>query len=190
MDQKTARPPLPALVHPEAIYGPAMKALSEPQRAFVNALIETGAEDYTRAAAMAGYGGTEGSRRVSACKLMQNPKVLAAMREEADRRIHGSVLLATAALEEIVRDKQHKDRFKAADRLLERAGLIVETSHRVTVEDNRTTEEIEKRVTELAVKYGLNPKQLLGRVSTGVAEKNNAVDAEFTEVPPEDEEVW
>ncbi len=138
--------------------GPAMQALNEGQRNFVIALLETGAKDNTLAAEMAGYSGTQGSRKVQAYRLIHNPKVLAAIREEGERRLRSGAILGASVLIEIASDTMHKDRFKAAVELLNRSGLLVETQHRVIVEnDTRSAEQIRSEVVELFKR--LNPGQ-------------------------------
>lgn len=124
--------------------GDAMLAISPNQRRFVVALLETGGTDETLAARMAGYGGTDNATRVAAYRLAHNPKVQAAIREEADRRLRAGAVLGASAIREIAGDKFHKDRFKAAVELLNRSGLIVETQQRLVIErqDNRSTEQI------------------------------------------------
>jgi len=143
--------------------GPAMRELSEPQRRFVLAMVEMGTDNYTAAARVAGYGGTDGATLVAAHRLSHNPAVQAAIREEADRRLRAGAILAASALIEIVADKSHKDRFKAADRLLERAGMLVENINRTIVEDHRTDKEIEQAIILMARRNGLDPQKLLGR---------------------------
>jgi phage terminase small subunit len=170
---------------PEENLGPAMRALNAGQRRFVIALLETGASNNTVAAGLAGYGGTEGSRRVMAHNLAHNPKVQAAIKEEADRRLRAGALLAASALVEIAGNPMHKDRFKASVELLNRAGLIVQTEHKVIVEDNRLSEEIEQGIIALSQRLGVDPTKLLGNNSKAAQKANikaQAIDAEFTEV--------
>lgn len=170
---------------PESDLGPAMRALSQSQRRFVLALLETGAQDNTVAAGMAGYGGTEGSRKVAAHRLAHNPKVQAAIKEEADRRLRAGALLAASALVEIAGNSMHKDRFKASVELLNRAGLVVRTEHKVIVEDNRLSDEIEQGIIALAQRIGVDPTRLLGSGSKAAQKANAkqlAIDGEYTEV--------
>lgn len=171
---------------PEADLGPAMLALNAGQRRFVVALLETGATDNTAAAGLAGYGGTEGSRRVAAWHLAHNPKVQAAIKEEADRRLRAGALLAASALVEIAGDMRHKDRFKAAVELLNRAGLIVQTEHKVIVEDNRLTQEIEAGIVALANRLNIDPVKLLGQGVPSPQKTAEVVDAEYSEVNEDD----
>lgn len=167
----------------EAALGPAMRKLNAQQRSFVYALVETGG-NASQAAAAAGYG--EGSPtpelranayRVRGYQLSHDPKVLAAIKEEAEKRLHSGALLAASVLIEMANDKSSKHQFKAAVELLNRSGLIVATEHRVTVEhQGGSDKETIDRIRNLAGVLGLDPVKLLG--SAGVI-----IDAEFTEVP-------
>ncbi len=167
--------------------GPAMRQLNGSQQQFVIAMLETGARNATEAARIAGYGGEHpNSVRTAASNLMRNTRVMAAMREEADKRLNSGAILAASALIEIAGDPLDKNRFKAAVELLNRAGLIVETRHRVVVSDNRTTEEIQQTILQLAKQNGVDPRIYLGTLATSVtveeAKKADATDAEYTEV--------
>ena len=103
--------------------GPAMEALTPMQRAFVEALFVLGTGKYTAAARMAGHTGTEGSLRVWAHRAAHNPKVVAAIREESDRRCVTLLPVAHKALENIVRDGESKDHFAAVKHVQALAGV-------------------------------------------------------------------
>jgi phage terminase small subunit len=159
-----------------------MLAITPPQRAFVVALLESGARDNSLAAGIAGYGNTEGTRWNAGHRLSRHPKIQAAIKEEADRRLRAGAILAASALIEIAGNAQHKDRFKASVELLNRAGLLVETQHRVIVEDDRrTTREIEEAIVLMAKRNGLDPATLLGSHARTMVVPD-VVDAEYTEV--------
>lgn len=157
---------------PESI-GPAMRACSVQQRRFVMAMLETGGASYSQCAAMAGY--SEGAEAQRGHECAHNPKVQAAMREEAEKRLAAGAILGASVLVEIARDIHHKDRYKAADRLLAHSGFIPETRHRVTVQDERSDQEIIARATEMALKLGIDPKKMMANYGI-------AIDAEFQEV--------
>lgn len=163
-------------IPPDAKLGPAMKALNIRQRAYVIAMIETGGLNYKRAAMMAGYGNNnERSAEVAGYRLAHDEDVLAAIHEEADRRLRSGSIMAVQTLLEIAQNPQaeNKDRLKAVEMMLNRAGMHAKTEHHVKVEHKDTTDEaMIAKIKLLAVKQGLDPKQLLG--SAGV------VDAEFT----------
>lgn len=154
-----------------------MRACTEGQRRFVVALLDTGGQNHTKAAELAGYGGTDGSRRVAAYHLARHPNVIAAVREEADRRLRGGAILGASVMIEIASDPMHKDRFKAADRLLGSAGLNLETVSRHIIEDHRSDNELLLAIAAIAKKNGLDPSKLLGRPL-----ETEVVDAEFSEV--------
>jgi phage terminase small subunit len=170
---------------PEDALGPAMLALTPPRRRFVVALLETGTDDNSLAASMAGFGGTQDSKWQAGHRLSRDPKVQAAIKEEADRRLRGGMILAASALREIVASPTHKDRFKAAVELLNRGGLIVQTEHKVIVEDNRLSDEIEAGIIAMAQRIGVDPTRLLGSNSKAAQKANAkeaAIDGEYTEV--------
>lgn len=154
--------------------GPAMTALEPKQRAFVLALVDTGGQDATKAARMAGYGGENPqSVRVTAHRLTHDAKVLEAIREVADSRIRSEALMAMEVIVEIAKDVTHKDRFAAAKEIANRSGLMVVNKvehahvHRTEDEDEKI-----KRIIQLAKGLGVDPRTLLG--SAGVT-----LDAEF-----------
>ena len=164
---------LPAIIIDPAALGPAMLELTEKQQKFVVALLETGGDNECGAAQIAGYGTGYATRSY---ELMRNPRVLAAIREEADKRIRSGALIAASKLVVIAKNDNHKDQLKAIDMLLNRSGMIVQTQHKVTVEDNRTPEEVVARTAALAKALGLDPQKVLA--SVGI----EYVDADFAEV--------
>lgn len=149
MGTLTARPPT-VPVPPEDELGPAMQALTLPQRAFVCATAENpGLTHYTENAMRAGYGGTSESAKVAACRMMRMPKILTAIREEADRRLKSGALLGASMLMKLAEHPDARISFKASVELLNRAGLVVETKHTVTVEDHRDRVQLQDEVREL-----------------------------------------
>lgn len=144
-------------------HGPSMLALTEPQRQFVLHYCNTGGINAAEAARRAGYGDNSNSQAVIASRMLRQPRILAALREVADRRLKAGAIMAASAVVEIAQDPLHRDRFKAATELLNRAGLVVEGISRVIVEDHRTVEEIERRVRDLAERLGIDPEKLLGQ---------------------------
>lgn len=171
-------------VPPLSELGPAMRALNPQQRAFVIAMGEVTDGNQTTAALMAGYGAdsaTDAQRkaaaRVRGSVLAQDPKVLAAIKECAEKRLHSGALIATKALLEMVNDPLDKNRFKAACRLLDQAGLVVVTQHQVThVHGQNSDKETIARITDLASKLGIDANKLLGQTGP-------VIDAEFEEIP-------
>jgi phage terminase small subunit len=161
----------------EASLGPAMLACNPAQRRFALAAVMFPlAKDYQIARA-AGYSDfSHGALRVTAHRLFHDERVLAAIRECADKEVRSGAMLGIATIKKIVRNDAHRDQFKAAALL---AGL-----NRFTVDQNinvnqtvtdRTSEAILERIKQLAAKLGVDPAKLLGSPSA-------PVDAEFSEV--------
>lgn len=110
--------------------GPAMKALNERQRAFVRHLV-TGKPGYgslTQAARRAGYGRDSKPATLGkhAHDLSQNPKIIAAINEEAKKVIRGiGHAEAAAAVMNMIRDPSHRDHARAVDMVLSRADPVI-----------------------------------------------------------------
>lgn len=177
----------PALcITPDAKLGPAMRNLNQRQQAFVVAMIEMGGINYTRAALAAGYGnGNLESAAVQGNRLAHDEMVLAAIHEEAHRRLRSGAIMAVQTLLEIAGNPQaeNKDRLKAVEMMLNRSGLHAVTEHNVKVEHRDITDEgMIKRIKLLAEKQGLDPVQLLG--SHGVT-----LDAEFKIVTEQEDSI-
>ena len=181
-----------APVHP--IYetkglGRAMRKILPQQRAFVVAYVETGGRNGAAAARAAGYApNNPGAQRVTAYRLLHDDKVLAAIKEVADKQLRASIIIGTDALIEIASDPSHKDRLKAATELVNRGGLIAATAHNINVNvtDNRTPEEMLTRINVLAKGLGIDPDALLGSASGRAAlpAPQEIIDAEYEEVEP------
>lgn len=174
--------------------GPAMRALpSDNMRRFVIALSELGTLNYTRAAAMAGYSTeSNGSLRVQASRLAHDPRVIAAIHEESDRRLHAGQLVAVSNLLKLVENPMHKDHFKAVEATLNRTGHHAKSEHKViTVDQSRTDEAMIDRITALAEKLGLDATKLLGSraapvtAAAPVEDEEEIVEAEFEELSSE-----
>ena len=155
-----------ARLPPEGKLGDCMKVLSERHQLFVVALLDQGSEvNLTAAAESAGYKGREsGGLRVTAHHLARDPKILAALQEEARKRMKLGTVVASALLNEFIMDKEvdARVRLKAAGMVLDRGGLPAQVG--VNVQHTHTLGRDEKllRVMELAKAQGLDPKQLLG----------------------------
>ena len=164
----------------ETKLGPAMTALSEMQRRFVLALLEDGSANHTRAAANAGYEGGNGGQRVAGHRLAHDPRVQAAIQEEAKSRIGAGAILASSVLQEIAENRTYSagDRIKAALAILNRSGLHEKTEHKVVVEDTRDQAALVAEVKSFAAQLGLDPRKLLGQAGI--------IDAEFEVIEKQD----
>lgn len=161
----------------DASLGPKMKALTPKQQSFVLNLLINGDNNITRAARGAGYvDHGNGSIQVTAFRLAHDEKVLAAIHEQADRRIKSNALMAAAVIEEIAMDPGHKDRLKAADRLLGGSGLQVATKHEVHV--TITDEQKIQDIIALCKQGGLDPRTLLGNAGVELDK------SEFKDITP------
>lgn len=154
-----------------------VRDLTDKQRLFVEAMIETGGFHPKQCAAAAGYsdGPSATGLAVAAYNLMRNPKIIVALRHETDAKLRFHIMAGASALVEIAQDKMHKDRFKAADALLTRGGLVVEHKQEIVVRKESTMNERIANIRLMAEKLGLDPAALLGQAGV-------IVDAEFTEV--------
>lgn len=163
--------------------GKEFLALNDRQQKFVIAMCETGGKDHTLCAEMAGYSGNKDTLYVTAHRLAHDEKVLRALREEADRRVRSGAILGASVLIEIANDPTHKDRFRAADRLLERAGLLVVQTNKNVIEHTVNEEDLKARIARAARELGLDPKVFLGASAAALPAP---IDAEFTVVEEDD----
>lgn len=151
----------------EQSLGPAMRALTATQRRFALAAVMYPLAKDWQIAKAAGYSDrSHGSLRVKAHQQFHSDKVLAAIRELADKEIRGSALLGIATIRKIARLDGHKDQLKAAAGLVGLAGFTVEQKISVQQTVTDTTEKgIEDRIRRAAeklVKLGHDPAKLLG----------------------------
>jgi phage terminase small subunit len=120
----------------ESELSPAMRALNIQQRRFVTALFENpGHGAGARAARAAGYGHAKSKALTfarQANRLFNDPKVQRAIAEQTARLLRSEAPQAVQAVREIMGDKDHKDRLKAANLVLERLDPT-ETRHHVDV---------------------------------------------------------
>ena len=157
-------------------FGPAMAALSEKQRGFVLAMLNTPRCSHAKAARLAGYSDVKEGAKVRGHYLAHNPAVQAAMREEAGKRLNSmSVMAANVMMDIMLTAKDDKTKLKAASAVLDRTGFA--TSQNINI--NKTvTDQSGKAVLEqieaLAAKLGVDASRLLSGPPV--------VDAEFSEV--------
>jgi hypothetical protein len=150
--------------------GPAMSALTEPQRAFVICMCQTGMmpDMAHKAAAAAGFLGANAGYR-----MMRNTNVLLALKEEAGKRVLGAALVGVGTILAIATDPTSKDQFKAAKYLAEMNGFTVE--QKIVVEHVKKTEAaLVDEIRAKAARLGIDPSSLLAQAGI--------IDAEFTVV--------
>lgn len=154
-----------------------MLELTDPQRRFVFSFIEAGDNNATGAARKAGYGGTEAATSNAAKRLMHNPLVLAAIDEEIAKAFRRAATIGLKVLQDIALNYGHRDQYKAADRLLERAGHMVATKHEVLVKDERAPRKVLEDLRAMAERAGLKLTDVLGK-------SQDVIDASFVDVTP------
>lgn len=140
--------------------------LSDLEAAFVGAFVETRGRNATQAVIAAGYSPTGAA--VQAHKLLKRPRVLAAIREAAERLLKGGVVLAVNVLLDLAQNSTSDAvRRQAAKDLLEHAGMaaITRSEHVVRVTDQRTDKELREHVARLARELGLEGKVIDGTLA-------------------------
>jgi hypothetical protein len=156
--------------------GPAMLACTAVERRFaLAAVMYPLAKDWQIAKAAGCSDKSHGYLRRAAHRFFHSERVLAAIRECADKRIRSGAMLGIAVIEKIVRNDRHQDQFKAATWL---AGL-----NRFTVDQNIKVDHTHRdesgaallgRIEQLAAKLGVPVQALLGGPKV--------IDGEFSEV--------
>lgn len=160
--------------------GPAMSRLNDRERAFVCLMIQTGCSERQagQCATAAGYA----NGTVSGWQLMRRSTVLAAMKEEAGKRLIAGALLGVNVMMEIAMTINHKDRYKAAKDLAAINGFSPVSEQKITVEHIGTdATDVLAEIEGYAKTMGMevDRRQLLAHAGV-------VVDAEFTAV----EEDW
>jgi phage terminase small subunit len=162
----------------EEILGPAMSALNERQRAWVQAYYETGG-NATEASKRAGYAPTSyGSAAVMGCRMRQSPKIQKAMAEY----IHGEacgdgIRLGYEVVYKIASNPQHKDQFKAASLLLAMGGMAPITQHKVDMKVELSVSEKVDRLKQMAEILGMDQAHVLGVVDLNPEDYEEVDDA-------------
>ena len=163
-------------------YGEAMSALSPLQRNFVNNWCEHPNWSGLALVKASGYQGNDNVHGVTAHRLTHDKKVLAAMDEEAGKRMRYGGAIAVGAIVAIALNPAHKDHLKACQLLLDRTGRHATTEHKVIVDDKRpeTKAELIAAIKKVATEAGLDEvatQKLIGSQGTEV------IEAEFEEIP-------
>lgn len=165
-----------------------MKALRPGQQRFVIAVLELGSTNYTRAALVAGY--KQGpALKVTAYQLAHNPRVIAALNEEAKRRLMASAPMAISELVKIAETTQDgKIKLKAIEMILNRTGHHALSEHRIDVQHSYSDPDAIARIKSLATQLGLDPIKLLGTAGVKTDEDGQVIEGEFREVTAEEDE--
>jgi hypothetical protein len=141
-----------------------MAALPEKQRAFVIAMVTQPGLAANQWALIAGYSDSSEAAKVTACRLLQQESINAAIHECAWMRMRSAALVAADTLVRIAANPQARDgdRLRAAEALLDRVGLApiqkIDVEHKHT---DHTGAALMERIRELAGRHGLDPERLL-----------------------------
>lgn len=171
--------------------GKAMAAILPQQRAFVVAYVNSATGNASQAARAAGYGDTSETEeqrktaaKVAGHRLIHDAKILAAVKELAQARIEANAFKAASVLVEIAEDPTHKDRLKAAEMLMNRAGMLVVNESKVVHEhrvEARST--ILEKIRTIAERNGLNADDLIAGRGGQPALPAPVIDATFEPAP-------
>lgn len=165
--------------------GPKMKAINARQRKFVEAVLMQGNRNYTAAYKVAYPDAqSQNAARVSAHRLSHDEKILAALKEETERRMQASVAMAAEVLLAIAEDPTHKDRLKAATAILNRSGMHESVEHKFTHDVSTDAKSLLARFSVLAGTLGVDPVAILGRAGVALP-KPEVIEGEYTEVDAE-----
>jgi phage terminase small subunit len=143
--------------------------LTQKQLRFVRQHVRLGGINATAAALCAGYAGKDGGAgaAVTAHRLLRNPRVLAAIREEAERSLNAGLPIGTTVLQELAHNAVNESvRLKAATELIDRGGLRLMnlSQHTVIVEDRRSDDELRAQIMRLQRELGLDARVIDGAV--------------------------
>lgn len=164
-------------------FGPAMMALNDRQRAFVISHNNSGGLNATQSAREAGYGNNRGSQMVTASRLLHDPRIQAAIREDMVTRLNGDLAEVWGHISEIGRNPQHKDQLKALTTMAHHAGMVEITKAHVEHSHTVTFEQRIERIKRLAASTGTDIRTL------GLPQQ--VIEAEFSDVTPTKEpELW
>jgi hypothetical protein len=161
--------------------GPAMSKLNEKQRRFVLAMLADPHGFQGSWAEAAGYSTKGDSHHVRACRLMQDPRIIAASQEVARQHLGGNgPVLAARNLINIAKNEKHPKHYEASLAILNRTGMSEKTEHTVRVEhtaDDRGMIELCRR---LALEMNVPIEMLIG--ANHVAPPPKMIEATAVEV--------
>lgn len=168
--------------------GPAMRALNDKQRQFVlNYVIAAG--NTTQAAQLSGYGTTKDSSYQTGHRLLQDAKIKAAIKEDAERRLNNGAGIAAAGLMKIgLESTDEKNRIKALQTVLALAGINPIARHE-HIHVHQTATAIEAEIRKMAGVLGMDADRLLGYDG----DITEAIFEPVTDLPlpaPEEPEEW
>ncbi len=160
--------------------GPAMTALEPRWRTFVILLWENQPISATEAYMRSGYNASRDAAQVSASRLLQDPRIKAAIIEYG--RAYSAVYAPElhGILMGIARKEGGRDQAKVALAMLKHAGFIEQIEQTMNVNINVTVQEKVAFLREQMLADGMTEKQIEEQLGTVAA--HEVVDAEFAEV--------
>lgn len=166
--------------HDQPDFGPAMLSLSPMMRAFVLALLDQRRRNNSAAARRAGYSAASPvALRVTGHRLAHDARVIAALHEEAGKRLETAAHIAAGVVVDVMNDKEasHRDKLKAAGMLLDRTGFGASQTINVnkTVTRKMDVSAAQQKIAEFRQRF---PEQFAKLIGQGPP----VIDAEFTEV--------
>jgi phage terminase small subunit len=176
------------LTEEELRFGPAMQALTDKQRGFVLYLMEHGTDNYSAAALSAGYCGGDPTNqsiyKVSSA-LAHNPRIQAAIEEEAKNRLKSSAILIVSKALNIAKNDHHKKQLEAIQFVADRIGMgPTPKTTNVNLTVQRTYDEAVAYARELCQELGVDPDRFLGKDAgyKRLGHMATAIDTTFEEV--------
>lgn len=156
-----------------------MKKLTEREQVFVMAVMNQGLKkNYTKAARLAGYEGTENYLKFLAFKLAHSTSISAAIVEQTRSQARVATSAAMAYLEGTLKNPRIKaaDKIKAATAILDRGGLhALSEVKRDEAEVAKDKADTLTKIVRLAKLLGIDPKALAGRMEVD-AEQMKVID--------------
>ena len=164
-------------------FGPAMSKLTAQEQLFVLNFFDNGGNQ-TKALEDAGW---EAKNRNTLNRLahyhIHRKEVMEAIKEESQRRTVMMTAKVQAAVEALVDNPQHQDHFKALKMMRDDAGVSRAVERVLNVKVEVTDADKIEAIKLFAINHGMDPKKFLG------FDPDQAVEAEFSEVRPEDDEL-
>jgi phage terminase small subunit len=144
-------------------HGPAMSALTERQRRFVQAMLSDPYASAASWARAAGYSNANAACRTRAFELLRDARVEAAVFEVA-RSVMATVgpILATHVLMRTAANPDHPQQVRAAELIANRTGFSEKQQIEVVHRD-LTGDALIARLRALAERHGLDAEKLLGQ---------------------------
>jgi hypothetical protein len=164
--------------------GEAMKALpSDRMRLFVLASCAQTFPDNSAAARQAGYQGNANALHVVGNRLSTDPRIRAAILEQSKRQLQSYTPMAVRTLGAIAANESVKPmvRVRAAEGILNRAGLHEVSEHKVEVSHTESRLDKLKKIAEFAKAAGIPLRNFLGNMVDTLPDDLKLLEAENAE---------